>query len=175
MDKSDVNVSTLSPEKSKGKEGSKGMAGDLADKDENSFEKNDQSIDIVNIKDLESDDVPINQRLAPRIAKRLKNRKCQVIESSSTPSKSLRKRASVGPTKRWSKVVTPVSKKKSLKRNEVSSKPTTRTCILAELKDTFKTLDETIKSYTERKSKIEILIKALSEEEGNLKGDGTSE
>lgn len=42
-----------------------------------------------------------------------------------------------------------------------------------ELKDTYKTLDETIKSYTERKSKIEMLIKALSEEEGDLKGDRT--
>ena len=33
-----------------------------------------------------------------------------------------------------------------------------------ELKDTCKTLDETIKSYTERRNKIEMLIKALSKE-----------
>ncbi|XP_050878184.1 uncharacterized protein LOC127082001 [Lathyrus oleraceus] len=56
-----------------------------------------------------------------------------------------------------------------------SSRPTTRTCILAEVKDTCKTLDETIKSCTKRKSKLEILIKALFEEEGILKGDETGE
>ncbi|KAI5429852.1 hypothetical protein KIW84_034438 [Lathyrus oleraceus] len=116
MDKFDVNVSTLSPEKLKGKEIYEGMTSDMADKDENSIEKKDQPTDIVNIEDLDSDDVPIGQRLAPGIAKRLNNRKGQVIESSSTPSKSIRKRTNIGPMKRWSKVVTPVSKKKSLKR-----------------------------------------------------------
>lgn len=70
---------------------------------------------------MDSDVIPIGQRLAPRIAKRLKNIKGQATESSSTPSKYLRKRANVGPTKRWSKVVTPVSKKKSLKRKEFPS------------------------------------------------------
>ncbi|XP_050896198.1 uncharacterized protein LOC127102924 [Lathyrus oleraceus] len=103
------------------KEGSEGMIGDLVDKDEHSVEKKDQSTDIVNIEDLDSDDVPIVQRLAPGITKRLKNRKCQAIESSNTPSKSLRKRASVGPTKRWSKVVTHISKNKPLKRKEIPS------------------------------------------------------
>ncbi|XP_050891247.1 uncharacterized protein LOC127096738 [Lathyrus oleraceus] len=58
---------------------------------------------------------------------------------------------------------------------QTPSRPTNRTSILVELKDTCKTLDETIKSYTERKRKIEMLIKALSEEEGGLKGDGTDE
>ncbi|XP_050876854.1 uncharacterized protein LOC127080583 [Lathyrus oleraceus] len=52
---------------------------------------------------------------------------------------------------------------------------TTRAGILADLKDTYKTLDETIKVCIERKSSLEILIKALSEEEENLKGDETSE
>ncbi|KAI5408741.1 hypothetical protein KIW84_054540 [Lathyrus oleraceus] len=173
MDKSNVNVSTLYPEKSKDKEESDGMPGGLADKEGNSIDKNDQSTNIVNIEDLDSNHVPIGQRLAPGIAKRLKNKKGQAIESSSTPSKSLRRRNSVGPTKRWSKVITPVSKKKSLKRKEIpyesnivmtsgqkSSRPTTRTCILADLKDTCKTLDETIKSCIERKSRLEILIKA---------------
>lgn len=51
----------------------------------------------------------------------MKNRKCKAIESSSTSSKSLRKIASVGPTKRQSKVVIRVSKKKSLKRKGVPS------------------------------------------------------
>ncbi|XP_050919038.1 uncharacterized protein LOC127136534 [Lathyrus oleraceus] len=121
MDKSDVNVSTLSPEKLKDKERSEGMTGDLDNKDKNSIEKKDQPTDMVNIEDLDSDDVPIGQILAPCISKILKNRKCQAIESSSTPSKSIRKRASGGPKKRWSKFVTHVSKKKSLKRKEVSS------------------------------------------------------
>lgn len=56
-----------------------------------------------------------------------------------------------------------------------SSKYTTITCILDDLKDTYKTLDETIKGCIERKSRLEILIKALSEEEGNLKGDDKGE
>lgn len=55
------------------------------------------------------------------------------------------------------------------------SRSTNRTSILVELKDTCKTLDETIKSCTERKSNIKMLIKALSEEEGGLKSDGTYE
>lgn len=70
---------------------------------------------------MDSDDVPIKQSLAPSIAKRLKNRKGQVVGSSSTPSKSVRKKASVGPTKRLSNVVTPTPKKKSMKRKEVPS------------------------------------------------------
>ena len=121
MDKSNVNVSTLYPEKSKDKEESDGMPGGLADKEGNSVEKKNQSTNIMNIEDLDSNDVPIGQRLVIGITKRLKNRKGQAIESSSSPSKSIRKRASVGPTKRWSKVVTPVSKKKSFKRKEVPS------------------------------------------------------
>lgn len=60
--------------------------------------------------------------MALGIAKRLKNRKGQAIGFSNTPSKSVRNKVSVSPTKRWSKVVTPVSKKKSLKRKEVPSK-----------------------------------------------------
>lgn len=68
---------------------------------------------------MDSNDVPIGKKLDPGIAKRLKNRKGQAVGSSSTPSKYVRNKASVGPTKRWSKVVAPVSKKKSLKRKEV--------------------------------------------------------
>ncbi|XP_050908497.1 uncharacterized protein LOC127122156 [Lathyrus oleraceus] len=95
LDKFDVNVHTLSPEKLKDKEEANGMSGDLDDKEENFVEKKGQSADIMNIEDMYSDDVPIGQRMAPEIAKR----------------------TSVGPTKRWSKVITPVSKRK-----EVSSK-----------------------------------------------------
>ena len=62
-----MNVSTLSPEKSKDKEMSEGMTGDLADKDEKSVEKKDQPTDIVYIEDLDSDDVPISQRLDPGV------------------------------------------------------------------------------------------------------------
>ncbi|XP_050919429.1 uncharacterized protein LOC127136972 [Lathyrus oleraceus] len=95
------------------------MSSDLDEKEENSIEKKDQYIDIVNIDDLDSDDETIGKRLAPGIAKRLKNIKGKAIESSSTPLKSLRRRTSVGPTKGWRKVVTHVSKKKYLKRKEV--------------------------------------------------------
>ena len=116
-----MNAPTLSPEKSQDKERSGEMTNDLGDQDKNLVEKNDQPTDIVNVEELDSDDVPIGQRLAPGIAKRLKKIKGQVVESSSTPSISVRNKASVGPTKTWSKVVTPVSKKKSLKRKEVTS------------------------------------------------------
>ncbi|XP_050897684.1 uncharacterized protein LOC127104541 [Lathyrus oleraceus] len=97
MDKSDVNVPTLSPEKLKDKERFEEMIGDLNDKDKIPIEKNDQPTNIVNIVELDSDDVPIGRRLAPGISKRLKNKKGQVIESSSIPSKFSRKVASVGP------------------------------------------------------------------------------
>ncbi|XP_050890833.1 uncharacterized protein LOC127096287 [Lathyrus oleraceus] len=56
-----------------------------------------------------------------------------------------------------------------------SSRLTTRTCILDDLKDACLTLDETIKIYTERKSRLEILIKSLFEEEVNFKGDEAGE
>lgn len=112
---------TQSPEKSKDKEDSEGMSGDLVDKEENSIEKKDQSTYIINIDDMNSDDEPIGKRLTPGITKRLKNRKCKAVESSIMPSKSLRRRTSVGLTRGWSKVFTPVSKKKSLKRKEVPS------------------------------------------------------
>lgn len=46
-----------------------------------------------------------------------------------------------------------------------STNSTSRTGIIAELKDTCKTLDETIKAYTEKKSRLEILINALSGED----------
>ncbi|KAI5408155.1 hypothetical protein KIW84_054117 [Lathyrus oleraceus] len=185
-DKPDVNALTLSPMKSQDKERFGEMTNEQGDKDKNPIEKNDQPTDLVNVEELDSDDVPIGKRLAPGIPKRLKKRKGQVVGSSSTPSKSVKNKASVDPTKRWSKVVTPVSKKKLLKRKEVPSKPseydhytrlrpTNRTCILVELKDTYKTLDENIKSCNERKNKIEMLIKALSKEEGGLKSDGTDE
>lgn len=55
------------------------------------------------------------------------------------------------------------------------SRYTTRAGILLDLKDTCKTLDETIKICIERKSNLRILIKALSEKEGNLKGDEIGE
>lgn len=63
-------------------------------------EKNDQPTDIVNIEELDSDDVPIRKRLAPGIAKRLKNIKGQAVGSSNAPSKSVRNKAIVDPTKR---------------------------------------------------------------------------
>ncbi|XP_050896175.1 uncharacterized protein LOC127102898 [Lathyrus oleraceus] len=56
-----------------------------------------------------------------------------------------------------------------------SSRSTDRTIILTELEDTCKTLDENIKNYTESKCKLEMLIKALSEEEGGEKADRTDD
>lgn len=99
LDKYDFNVFTQSPKTSKDKKDSDGMSGDLADKKENSTKKKDQSTNIVNIDDLDSDDVAIGQILDLRIAKRLKNRKGKAVESSGMPSKYIRRRTSVGPTK----------------------------------------------------------------------------
>ncbi|XP_050896340.1 uncharacterized protein LOC127103096 [Lathyrus oleraceus] len=97
-------------------EGSEVITGDLDDKDENSVEKKDQSTDIVNIEDLDSDDVPICQSLALGIAKKLKNKKGQDIESSNMPSKSLRKRASVVHTKRWIKDIISAARKQAFEK-----------------------------------------------------------
>ncbi|XP_050876793.1 uncharacterized protein LOC127080517 [Lathyrus oleraceus] len=101
-DNPDVHAQTLSPEKSQDKERSEDITNDL---DKNLV---DQPTYLVNIEDLDSDDVPIG--------------KGQVVRSSNTPSKSIRKKTSVGPTKRWSKVVNPTPKEKSLKRKDVPSK-----------------------------------------------------
>lgn len=64
MDKYDDNVPTLSPEKSKDKETSERMTGDMDDKDNNFVEKKDQPTNIVNIEELDCNVVPIGQRLA---------------------------------------------------------------------------------------------------------------
>lgn len=74
-----------------------------------------QSTDIVNINDLDSDDEPIGKKLAPGIAKRLNNRKGKVIVSAT------KKSVSVGPVEEWSKVVTPATKKRFMKRKEMPS------------------------------------------------------
>lgn len=51
------------------------MTGNLDDKDKSHVEKNDQPTNIINIEELDSVDIPISRRLAPGIAKRLKNKK----------------------------------------------------------------------------------------------------
>ncbi|XP_050896344.1 uncharacterized protein LOC127103099 [Lathyrus oleraceus] len=113
-----MHAPTLSPEKSQDKEMSDDIINKLGNKDKNHV---DQPTDIVNIEELDSDDIPIGKRLAPGISKRLNSWKGQVVGSSSTPSKYVRKKANVGPTIRWSNVVTPTPKKKYLKRKEVPS------------------------------------------------------
>ncbi|KAI5385336.1 hypothetical protein KIW84_072075 [Lathyrus oleraceus] len=134
-----------SSKKSEEKVDSDGMSGDLSDKEENSGENKDQSIDIVNMNDLKSDDEPIVKILALGIAKRLftgKHVPDIVMTSGQKPTSS-----------------------------------TTKTGNLHELKDICKTLDETIKVNTKRKSRLEILIKALFKAvaEGNSEGDNADE
>lgn len=111
---SDVSTSLAQPDNNT--ENPIDMANELGNKDKNLI---DQPTGIVNIEELDSDDVHIGKRLAPGISKRLKNRKGQAVGSSNPPFKSVKNKASVGSIKRWSEVVTPVSKKKSLKRKEV--------------------------------------------------------
>lgn len=66
LDKSDgkpdsENVPTKSPEKSEEKDDYDSMFGDSYDKEENSGEKNDQSTNVMNLYDLDSDDEPIGK------------------------------------------------------------------------------------------------------------------
>ncbi|XP_050896478.1 uncharacterized protein LOC127103258 [Lathyrus oleraceus] len=114
-------VPIKSPEKYEEKDDYDSMFVDISDKEENSGVKKDQSTDIVNVDYLDSDDEPIGKRLAPGIVKRLKSRKGKVVESTSKSPKAPKKSRSVGPSKGWSKVVTPATKKRSLKRKEVPS------------------------------------------------------
>lgn len=93
----------------------------FASKSEPKNVKKDKSINIVNFDGLDSDDQPIGKRLAPSIAKRLRKRTRKGVASASKPSKAPKKTTSVGPAKRWSKVVAPVTKKRSLKRKGVPS------------------------------------------------------
>ncbi|XP_050919331.1 uncharacterized protein LOC127136859 [Lathyrus oleraceus] len=88
-DKLDVDAPTLSPEKSQDKERSEDMTNELGNKDKNHV---GQPTEIVNIEELDSDDIPIG--------------KGQLVGSSSTPSKSVKNKTSIDPTKKWSKVVT---------------------------------------------------------------------
>lgn len=59
--------------------------------------------------------------MAHGIAKRLKNRKGKVVVTARKPSKASKKSVGVGTTKGWSKVVTPATKKRYMKRKEVPS------------------------------------------------------
>lgn len=99
-------------------EGEKDMS-DKEDKEESVGVKKYWSTNIVNIDNLDFDDDPIGNKLAPSIDKRLNNRKWKVVVSSSKPSKASKKSVGVGPVKGWSKVLTPATKKRSLKRKEV--------------------------------------------------------
>lgn len=101
-------------------EGNKDLS-NKEDKEENTGVKMYQSTDIINIDDLDSNDEPIRKKLAPGIAKRLKNMKEKVVMSASKPSKASKKNVGVGPAKGWRKFVTPTTKKRSLKRKEVPS------------------------------------------------------
>ncbi|XP_050889927.1 uncharacterized protein LOC127095256 [Lathyrus oleraceus] len=96
-------VPIKSLEKSEEKDDSDSMSVDMSDKEENFGVKKDQSTNIVNVDDLDSNDDPIGK----------------VVKSTSKPPKALKKSTSVGPAKGWRKVVTPATKKISLKRKEV--------------------------------------------------------
>lgn len=114
-------VPVKSPEKSEEKDDSDSMFINVYDKEENVGVKKDQSTDIVNVEDLDFDDDPIGKRLAQGVAKRLKSRNGKGVESIRKPPNIPKKSTSVGPAKRWSKVITPATKKRSLKRKEVPS------------------------------------------------------
>lgn len=87
------------PKKSKEKDNSDSMSIDMSGKEENYGVKKDQSIDIVNIDDMDSDDEPIGKILALGVAKRLKSRKGKVVESTRKPPKAPKNSISVGPAK----------------------------------------------------------------------------
>ncbi|XP_050894157.1 uncharacterized protein LOC127100891 [Lathyrus oleraceus] len=56
---------------------------------------------------------------------------------------------------------------------EESTSSTSKASLIVKLKDTYKALDDTIKTYTERKTRLERLIKSLAEESPgeNVAGD----
>ncbi|MCI58259.1 envelope-like protein, partial [Trifolium medium] len=77
---------------------------------------------IVDVYDCDSIDQPLHKTFGGSIAKRLRNRKGKVVPSASELAKATKKSAIFGPKKGWSKVVTPVDKKKkTLKRKNVPS------------------------------------------------------
>ncbi|XP_058762460.1 uncharacterized protein LOC131635830 [Vicia villosa] len=83
-------------------------------------EKEDVDQNIVNNEECGSDDKPIVEKLAPGLVKILKKRKTKTTEN--TISKLFKTNTIMGPTKGWSKVLLPSSKKKDLKRkNDASS------------------------------------------------------
>ncbi|MCH97394.1 envelope-like protein, partial [Trifolium medium] len=76
--------------------------------------------ETVVVDDCDSIDQPLQKSFGGSIAKRLRNRKGNVVPSASVPAKTTKKTTGVGPKKGWSKVVAPAEKKKkTLKMKEV--------------------------------------------------------
>ncbi|MCI00753.1 envelope-like protein, partial [Trifolium medium] len=74
--------------------------------------------EIVDVDDCDSIDQPLQKSFGGSIAKRLRNRKDNVVPSASVPAKTTKKTTDVGPKTGWSKVMASV-KRKTLKSKEV--------------------------------------------------------
>lgn len=102
------------------------MKDDCVTKERRSKKKEDI---CVNLDDLESDEEPIARILAPSVARRLRKRKeinvmtndspyVKTTGRRSAPSKISKGKASVGPSKKWSKVVVQTKKRNNVSSNE---------------------------------------------------------
>ncbi|KAI5404133.1 hypothetical protein KIW84_051322 [Lathyrus oleraceus] len=143
---------------------------------------------VVNVEELTSDKEPLTNIVTPSIAKRLQRRKGRVVvfeDSPSrevkrkygglkgTPSRSSMRKSLVGPTRSWSKVVTPTRKRKVVSSSEsefdvekdAPGPATSKKSDIAQLKETCKELEDSIRSSTVTKIKLETLMKAMMEEE----------
>ena len=97
------------------------MSTDMSDKEESVGVKKYQSIGSVSVNNPAYDDESIGNIVTRGISKRLKKRKNKYIMSKIKPSKTSKKSPVVRPAKRWSKVVIPTAKKRSLKKKDMSS------------------------------------------------------
>ena len=79
-----------------------------------------QETEFIDLEDVDSDEEPITKKLAPGIAKRLKNKKGKVVMTRSTHVKTAAQKSTpVTPTtSRWSKVEIPSKKRKEITSSE---------------------------------------------------------
>ncbi|KAI5385530.1 hypothetical protein KIW84_072217 [Lathyrus oleraceus] len=134
---------------------------------------------VFNVEELTSDEEPLTKIATPSIAKRLQKHKGKTVvfeDSSSrelkrkvdrlkvTPSRSSIEKSPVGPTRSWSKGVTP-TRKREVVSSRAPGPSTSKKSVIGQLKETCKELEDSIRSRTATKIKLETLMKDMMEEE----------
>ncbi|KAI5443542.1 hypothetical protein KIW84_012259 [Lathyrus oleraceus] len=122
---------------------------------------------VVNVEELTSDEEPLTNIVTPNIAKRLKRHKGKTITFEDSPSREVKRKvyglkgtpsrssigkSPVGPTRNWSKVVTPTRKRKVVSHSESEF-------------DVAEDPEDSIRSNTATKIKLETLMKEMMEDE----------